>query len=81
MLPSFRKDVLFANKRSNIVYKYLCHCDSVYVGRTSQRLEGQIRHDVPKFIRNQVEPHKDLPRHQCKSTQNPPILDSAIDQR
>ena len=80
MLPSFRKNVLPAKKQSNIVYKYLCHCDSVYVSRTSQRLEEQIRHHVPKFIRNQIKPHKNLPRHQCKCTQNPRILDLAIDQ-
>ena len=44
----------------------------------SQQLEEQIRQYVPKFIRNQVKPQKDLPRRQCKSTQNAPISDSAI---
>ena len=58
MLPSFQKDVLPAHKRSNIVYKYLSHCDSVYVGRTSQRLEERIRQHIPKFIRNQVKPKR-----------------------
>ena len=66
MLPSFLRDVLPAHKRSNIVYKYLCHCDSVFVGSTSQRLEERIQKHVPKFIRNQVKPQKDLPRRQCK---------------
>ena len=71
MLPSFQKDVLPVYKRSNIIYKYLCHCDSVYyVGRTSQRLEEQIQQHVPKFIRNQVR------KCYCKSTQNAPISDS-----
>ena len=69
MLTFFQKDVLPAHKRSNIVCKYLCHCDSVYVGRTSHRLEEQIRQHVPNFIRNQVKPQKDLPRRPCKSTQ------------
>ena len=32
MLLSFQKDVLPAHKRSNIVYKYSCQCDSLYVG-------------------------------------------------
>ena len=80
MLTSFQKNVLPAHKPSNIVYKYLCPCGSVYVGRTSQRLKEKIRQHVQKFIRNQVKPQKDLPRRQCKSTQNAPILDSDIDQ-
>ena len=46
----------------------------------SQRLEKRIRQHVPKFIRNQIKPQKDFPRRQCKSTQNAPILDSAIGQ-
>ena len=80
MLPSFLKNVLPAHQRSNIVYKYLCHCNSVYVGRTSQRLEERIRQHVPKFIRNRIKSQKDLPRRQCKSTQNAPVFDSAISQ-
>ena len=87
MLPSFQKDVLPAHKRSNIVYKYLCHCDSVYVGRTSQRLEEQIRQHVPKFIRNQVTPQKDLPtrssgywvRQMRQSPQAPLFLGPPLD--
>ena len=54
----------------------MCHCDSVYLGRTSQRLQERIRQRVSKFIRNQ----KDLTRRQCKSTQNAPVSDSAIGQ-
>ena len=75
MSLSFQKDVLPAHQRSNIVYKRSCHCDSVYVGRTSQRLAERIRQHVPKFIRN-----KDLPRRRRKSTQNTPIWDSGIGQ-
>ena len=30
----------------------LCHCDSRYVGRTSQRLEERIKQHVPKSITN-----------------------------
>ena len=80
MLPSFLIDILPAHQRSNIVYKYLCHCDNVYVGRTSQRLEEQIRQHVPKFIRNKIKPRKDLPRRQCKSTQNALVSNLAIGQ-
>ena len=35
---------------SNIVYQFLCHCDSRYVGRTSQRLQQRIKQHVPKTI-------------------------------
>ena len=54
MMPSIRKDRLPSIQRSNVVYKYLCHCDSVYVGRTSQRLEDRSNQHIPKFIRNQT---------------------------
>ena len=36
LLPVAKKDVLPAFHQSNIVYQFLCHCDSRYVGRTSQ---------------------------------------------
>ena len=32
------------------VYQLLCHCDSRYVGRTSQRLQQRIKQHVPKTI-------------------------------
>ena len=42
LLPVAKKDVLPAFHQSNIVYQFLCHCDSRYVGRTSQRLQQRI---------------------------------------
>ena len=78
MLPFFLKNFFPAHQLSNIVYKYLCHCDGVYVGKTSQRLEKRIRQNIPKFIRNKNKPQKNLPRRHCKSTQNAPICNSAI---
>ena len=36
------------------------HCDSVHVGRTSQQLEERIPQHIPKFIKIQVKPQKDL---------------------
>ena len=81
ILPSFLNDILPAHQRSNIILIYsFFHCDSVYVNRTSQRLEEQIRQHVPKFIRNKIKPQKDFPRRQCKSTQNVSVSDSAIGQ-
>ena len=32
----------------------MCHCDSRYVGRTSQRLQDRIRQHVPRSIWNRI---------------------------
>ena len=37
-------------------------------------------HSHSATVGNQIEPEKDLPKRQCKSNQNAPILDSAIGQ-
>ena len=50
LLPVAKKDVLPAFHQSNIVYQFLCHCDSRHVGRTSQRLQQRIEQHVPKTI-------------------------------
>ena len=51
--PSIHKDVLPSLTISNVIYKYTCRCDAVYVGRTSQRLEDRIRQHVPSnFVRS-----------------------------
>ena len=50
LLPTAQKDVLPASHQSNIVYQFLCHCDSRYVGRTFQRLQHSIQQHVPKTI-------------------------------
>ena len=34
------------------IYQFLCHCDSRYVGRTSQRLEERIKQHVHGSIAN-----------------------------
>ena len=50
LLPATKIDVLSAFHQSNIVYQFLCLCDSRYVGRTSQRLQQRIKQHVPKTI-------------------------------
>ena len=50
LLPAAKKDVLPALHQSNIVYQFLCHCNSRYVGRTSQRPQQRIKQHVPKTI-------------------------------
>ena len=52
LLPAIKKDVLPSHHHSNVIYQFLCHCDSRYVGRTSQRLEKRIKQHVPKSITN-----------------------------
>ena len=51
LLPAIKKNALPASLLSNVVYNFSCHCDSRYVGRTSQQLQDRIRQHVPKFIR------------------------------
>ena len=51
ILPKCRKDVLPSQSVSNVVYQFSCkHCDSVYVGRTSRRLDDRIREHVPRAL-------------------------------
>ena len=47
LLPAIKKDVLPSHHHSNVIYQFVCHCDSRYVGRTSQRLEERIKQHVP----------------------------------
>ena len=51
MPPTAKKDVLPANQRSMAIYEYVRHCDSRYVGRTTQSLQERIKQHVPKAIR------------------------------
>ena len=44
MLPS--------HHHSNVIYQFLCHCDSRYIGHMSQWLEEQITQHVPRSIAN-----------------------------
>ena len=50
VLFTTNKDVLPALQKSNVIYQFSCHCDSRYVGRTSQRLQDRIKQRVPKSI-------------------------------
>ena len=54
MLPAAKKDVLPANQRSMVIYQYVCHGDSRYVGRTTQRLQERIKQHVPKAIKQKT---------------------------
>ena len=63
---------------SNLVYLFVCHCDSRYVGRTSQRLQERIKQHIPKFTISTS--RKSLPRR-CKANNSPrQFHESAIGQ-
>ena len=52
-----------------MIYQFSCHCDSRYVGRTSQRLQDRIKQHVPKSICPCSSSQKCLlPARRCKSS-------------
>ena len=81
LLPATKKDVLPSHHQNNAVYQFVCHCDSGYVGRTSQRLEERIKQNIPKSITNPLTPHirQSLPRP-GKATSPWQFHESAISQ-
>ena len=80
LLASY-KDVLPTRMKSFVIYEYSCHCDSRYVGRTSQRLQDRIKQHVPKWLRKQAKrPTRSQPGRSCKLKRNNPDCDSAIGQ-
>ena len=67
ILPVARKDVLPTTQKSSVIYKYKCHCDSGYVGRTSQRLQDRIKQHVPQRLRQQsTRQRRSQPHRLCK---------------
>ena len=54
MLPVARKNVLSITQKSLVIYEYKCHCNSRYVGRTSQQLQDRIKQHVPQWLRQQL---------------------------
>ena len=86
LLSTTNKDVLPASQKSNVIYQFSCHCDSRYVGRTSQRLQDRIKQHIPKSIHSCSSSQKRLlPAGWCKfSTQTntqSPASDLAIELR
>ena len=52
LLPAIKKDVLPFHHLSNVIYQFVCQCDSRYIGRMSQRPKEQIKQHVPRSIAN-----------------------------
>ena len=81
MLPVARKDILPTTQKSFIMYEYKCHCDSRYVGLTSQRLQDRIKQHVPQWLRQRLtRPRRSQPHRSCKRNDAKPDCDSAIAQ-
>ena len=81
MLPVARKDVLPTIQKSFVICEYKCHCDSRYVGRTSQRLQDRIKQHVSQWLRQQLtRPRRSQTHRSCKRTDTKPDCDSAIGQ-
>ena len=72
ILPAIKKDVLPSHHHSNVIYQFVCHCDSRYVGRMSQRLEERIKQHVPRSTANPPASHnrQSLSRS-CKANTRP----------
>ena len=56
-----------------VIYEYVCHCDSRYVGRTTQRLQERIKQHVPKAIRQRSTPIQKQETHQSQPNRTQPI--------
>ena len=42
------------NQQNNVIYKYVCHCDSVYVGKTTRQLRQRVKDHVPRTFLNRT---------------------------
>ena len=68
----FKKDVLPSHHHSNVIYQFVCHCNSQYVGCTSQRLEERIKQHVPRSIANPpASPNRQSLSRSCKANTRP----------
>ena len=71
ILPAVHKNVLPSLQQSMIVYQCVCRCDCRYVDRTSQRLQDRINQHIPRCIRSDKKPTKNLPNRECEITATP----------
>ena len=60
LLSHTHKDVLPSSSLSNVIYKFTCLCDVVFVGRTLQRLEDLVKQHVPKCLLTHLEQQSSL---------------------
>ena len=79
ILPAIHKYLLPTFQQSNVVYEYVCNCDSRYVSRTSQRLQNRNHQHVPKSIRNRTSQELKQPERPGELANSIPHCDSAIE--
>ena len=73
ILSATNKEVLSASHHSNVIYQFLCHCDSRYVDSTCKWLQQSIKQDVPKSILYKHIPHdRRYLSHSSQSNMSPP---------
>ena len=72
MLTAAKKDMLPVSQKSMVIYEYVCHCDSPYEGRTSQRLQKRIKQHVPKAIRQKTTLTQEQGTHRSQPTRTQP---------
>ena len=66
-----------AIQKSSVMYGYKCHCDSRYVGRTSQRLQDSIKQHVSKRLRQHTASQRVQTKRASRRRQLAPECDSA----
>ena len=63
--------------QNNVIYHFMCRCESAYVGRTERHLHVRLGEHIPKWITKQMnQPHTD--RSELIDTQTRQLPTSAI---
>ena len=47
---SMNKKKLPIFKQSNLIYEFVCRCNSTYIGMTCQRLEVRVKQHIPRSL-------------------------------
>ena len=75
-LNGIYKDVSPTHEKSNIIYKFSCHCGSDYVGKTSQRFHVRIDQHVPKVLNKWFNGRSEKPTKKYFSAIEQHLLDN-----
>ena len=75
-LSGIYKDVSPTHEKSNIIYKFSCHCGSDYVGKTSQRFHVRIDQHVPKVLKKWFDGRSEKPTKKYFSAIGQHLLDN-----
>ena len=62
----------------NVVYNFLCHCDSQYVDCISQQLQDRIHQQVPKFIETDQIPNSCIISTHSGKSLTPVIISKSV---